>query len=254
MILFATHYLEEADAYADRVVLMARGEIVADGAPTSIKALVGSRTIRATLPGIDVSLLADLPGVAGVERHGDAIQLRCTDSDAVLRELLGRFPAVRDIEIQGAPNSSKPSSSSQSEPRPMSSMAYTRFELVRLLRNRRFFIFSLGFPLVLYVLIASPNRHVHNLGNSGISAPLYFMVGLVAFGTMTGVLGVGSRIAAERTLGWNRQLRLTPLAAGSLFPRQDRHGVPERRSDSRTPLRRRHGPGGTAARCRRGSR
>jgi ABC-2 type transport system permease protein len=99
----------------------------------------------------------------------------------------------------------------------MSSMAYTRFELVRLLRNRRFFIFSLGFPLVLYVLIASPNRNVHNLGNSGISAPLYFMVGLVAFGTMTGVLGVGSRIAAERTLGWNRQLRLTPLAAGSYF-------------------------------------
>ena len=102
LIVFATHYLEEADAYADRVVLMAAGEIVADGAPTSIKALVGSRTIRATLPGIDVSLLAGVTGVAGVERHGDAIQLRCTDSDAVLRELLGRFPAVRDIEIQGA--------------------------------------------------------------------------------------------------------------------------------------------------------
>ena len=50
-VVFATHYLEEADAFADRVVLMARGRVVADGSPTEIKARVGSRTIRATLPG-----------------------------------------------------------------------------------------------------------------------------------------------------------------------------------------------------------
>ena len=49
-VLFATHYLEEADAYADRVVLMAHGTIVADGPPNEIKAMVGTRTIRATLP------------------------------------------------------------------------------------------------------------------------------------------------------------------------------------------------------------
>ena len=50
-VLFATHYLEEADSYADRVVLMAHGLVVADGAPTEIKGMVGNRTIRATLPG-----------------------------------------------------------------------------------------------------------------------------------------------------------------------------------------------------------
>jgi ABC-type multidrug transport system ATPase subunit len=50
-VVFATHYLEEADAYADRIILMARGEIVADGPATEIKATVGTRTIRATLPG-----------------------------------------------------------------------------------------------------------------------------------------------------------------------------------------------------------
>ena len=50
-VLFATHYLEEADEYADRVILMARGRVVADGPPTEVKALVGARTIRATLPG-----------------------------------------------------------------------------------------------------------------------------------------------------------------------------------------------------------
>ncbi len=53
-VVFATHYLEEADAYADRIILMARGRVVADGPPTEIKARVGSRTIRATLPGVEV--------------------------------------------------------------------------------------------------------------------------------------------------------------------------------------------------------
>ena len=52
-MLFATHYLEEADAYADRAVLMAHGRVVADGPTTEIKARVGTRTIRATLPGVD---------------------------------------------------------------------------------------------------------------------------------------------------------------------------------------------------------
>jgi ABC-2 type transport system permease protein len=99
----------------------------------------------------------------------------------------------------------------------MSNAAYTRFELVRLARNRRFFFFSLGFPLVLYFLIATPNQHVHNLGGSGVSAPLYLMVGLLAFGTMNGVMGVGGRIASERAIGWNRQLRLTPLAPSAYF-------------------------------------
>ena len=63
-VVFATHYLEEADAYADRVVLMARGRVVADGPTTEIKALVGHRTIRATLPGADIGALGALPGVA----------------------------------------------------------------------------------------------------------------------------------------------------------------------------------------------
>jgi ABC-2 type transport system permease protein len=76
----------------------------------------------------------------------------------------------------------------------MSSAIYTRYEVLRTFRNRRFFIFSLGFPLVLYYLIAGPNRDVTDLGGSGISAPLYFMVGLPAFGTMNALLSSGARI------------------------------------------------------------
>lgn len=101
-VLFATHYLEEADTYADRIVLMARGRIVADGPATEIKAKVGGRVIRATLPGADEGALAALPGVTSLERHGEAVVLSCDDSDAALRALLAGYPGARDIEVRGA--------------------------------------------------------------------------------------------------------------------------------------------------------
>jgi ABC-2 type transport system ATP-binding protein len=101
-VVFATHYLEEADQNADRVVLMARGQIVADGPPTEIKGRVGSRTIRATLPDADPGELAALAGVASADRRGEAVVLVCADSDQAIRALLERFPAARDIEIAGA--------------------------------------------------------------------------------------------------------------------------------------------------------
>jgi ABC-2 type transport system ATP-binding protein len=100
-VLFATHYLEEADAYADRIVLLADGQIVADGPATEIKAQAGSRTIRATLPGVDAAALTALPGVRSAQRHGDAVVLSCSDADAALVALLGAFPAARDIEVTG---------------------------------------------------------------------------------------------------------------------------------------------------------
>jgi ABC-2 type transport system ATP-binding protein len=101
-VVFATHYLEEADAYADRVILMARGQIVADGPATEIKATVGLRTIRATLPGVDPATLGALPGVTHVEGRGEAVVLNCADSDAAIRALLITHPQARDIEITGA--------------------------------------------------------------------------------------------------------------------------------------------------------
>jgi ABC-2 type transport system ATP-binding protein len=101
-VVFATHYLEEADAYADRAVLMAHGEIVADGPPTEIRARVGTRTIRATLPAAELDLLAALPGVGGAERRGDAVVLSCSDSDVAIRALLEAYPQARDIEIAAA--------------------------------------------------------------------------------------------------------------------------------------------------------
>jgi len=99
----------------------------------------------------------------------------------------------------------------------MRSLAYTRFELVRTLRNRRMLVFSLGFPLLLFYMIAAPNRHQHNFNGSGISIPLYLMVGMVSFGAMTALISSGARIASERTDGWTRQLRITPLRTSAYF-------------------------------------
>ena len=99
----------------------------------------------------------------------------------------------------------------------MNALVYARYELLRTFRSRRFFIFALGFPLGLYYLIAAPNHDVKNLGSSGISAPLYFMIGLAAFGSMSAMLSTGARIAGERQVGWNRQLRLTPLSTRTYF-------------------------------------
>jgi len=99
----------------------------------------------------------------------------------------------------------------------VSGIAYTRYELLRTFRNRRFFALSLGFPLVLYFIIAGPNSNVSSLAGSGISAPLYYMAGLASFGTMSAMLSAGGRIATERSVGWTRQLRITPLSPRAYF-------------------------------------
>src|SRR3954469_16774032 len=101
-VLFATHYLEEADAYADRAVLMAHGRVVADAPTTEIKSMVGLRTITGTLPGVPVGDLERLPGVTSAERRGDVVALTCADSDTAIRALLIHHPTVRDVEIAGA--------------------------------------------------------------------------------------------------------------------------------------------------------
>jgi ABC-2 type transport system ATP-binding protein len=102
-VVFSTHYLEEADEMADRIVLMSRGKIVADGTATAIKAVAAYRIVRCTLPAVDDAALAALPGADAVERRGDAVSIRSGDSDRVLRALLAGYPQVRDIEVTAAP-------------------------------------------------------------------------------------------------------------------------------------------------------
>jgi len=97
-IIFATHYLAEADEYADRVVLIRRGRIVADGTPAEIKAIGSGRTVRATLPGRSQWDPNDIPGARSVEVRGDTVIVQANVSDAVARHLLTSTGA-RDLEI-----------------------------------------------------------------------------------------------------------------------------------------------------------
>jgi ABC-2 type transport system ATP-binding protein len=97
-VLFATHYLEEADQYADRIVLVSKGRIVADGTGAEIKALASGRTVRATWPAADPQALQAIDGVDGVEIRGDSVLVHAHDSDAVARYLLQHTDA-RDLEI-----------------------------------------------------------------------------------------------------------------------------------------------------------
>ncbi|WP_154097022.1 ABC transporter ATP-binding protein [Microbacterium testaceum] len=97
-VMFATHYLDEADEYADRIVLMRGGQIVADGSTTEIKNLVSGRVVQATLPDADLTALAAVPGVDSVEAAGERVTVHTRDSDALARHLLTSTPA-RDLEI-----------------------------------------------------------------------------------------------------------------------------------------------------------
>ncbi len=100
-VLLTTHHLEEADALSDRIVMINRGRIVAEGTPAEIKSRVLGRTLRCrtALPLAELSRLA---GVKSARPNGDGVELLVNDAEAVLRTLLARDPSVGGIEVRGA--------------------------------------------------------------------------------------------------------------------------------------------------------
>lgn len=77
-------------------------------------------------------------------------------------------------------------------------------------------LLSLFFPLVLFFTVAAPKAH-QIIAGTGVTWGLYYMVGMASFGTMSGMLSSGARIAGERAVGWNRQLRISPLPPRAYF-------------------------------------
>jgi ABC-2 type transport system ATP-binding protein len=100
-VLFATHYLEEAEEFADRVIFIKGGTIVANGTVAEVQALASGRTLHAVIPGARAADVAELPGVADVEVRHERVVIVSTRSDDTLRALLARYPQARDIEIAG---------------------------------------------------------------------------------------------------------------------------------------------------------
>ena len=101
-VLFATHYLEEADQVADRVVVLDHGRIVADGSSRSIRTRITGRTVRFDSVGPDHGRLAALPGVTGVDIRGGTVSLSTTDADATVAALVTSRVPIRDLEVTGA--------------------------------------------------------------------------------------------------------------------------------------------------------
>ncbi len=96
----------------------------------------------------------------------------------------------------------------------MTRSTYLYYEVLRNFRNWRFLFLALAFPLVLYFTVAGANRHTVF---DGTAFPLYFMVAMATLGTMAGVVSGAAIIAAERSSGWTRQMRITPLGTGAYF-------------------------------------
>ncbi|MGW1804169.1 ABC transporter ATP-binding protein [Streptomyces sp. NPDC002078] len=100
-VLFSTHYLQEADAYADRIVVIDRGRIIADGTGEELRRAAGGNLVRVDLAGRDPEVLGLLPGVRSVEVQGDRASLRTDDSDATVIALAG-LGAIRNLEVSPA--------------------------------------------------------------------------------------------------------------------------------------------------------
>jgi ABC-2 type transport system ATP-binding protein len=101
-VLFATHYLHEAESVADRVVVLRSGRVVADGAPSTIKAAAGHKSVRFTLLDAEPAVLRGLAGVEEVEIHGTSVVLDTRDADATVISLVKGGIAFKDIEVTGA--------------------------------------------------------------------------------------------------------------------------------------------------------
>lgn len=99
-VVFATHHLDEADAVADRVVVVAGGRVVADGTAADIKAGSAGRTIAFTAGSCPVP--EGLPGVTAVARTGARVTLSTADVEATLRALLADGSRLPDLEVRGA--------------------------------------------------------------------------------------------------------------------------------------------------------
>ncbi|MFE3035394.1 ABC transporter ATP-binding protein [Streptomyces canus] len=101
-VLFATHYLEEADAIADRVLVLHRGRLLADGTAAEIKAKAGARRIAFDLEGvIDEGPLRALPFLTSIDISGQTVRIQSTDADATVHALYGLGVYPRNLEVAG---------------------------------------------------------------------------------------------------------------------------------------------------------
>jgi ABC-2 type transport system ATP-binding protein len=100
-VLLTTHYLQEADALADRVAVINQGEIIAQGTPSEIKAKTAGKRIRC-ITSLSVNALRQIPGVTEVKEDREAVELHATEAESIVRELLARDARLTGLEVTSA--------------------------------------------------------------------------------------------------------------------------------------------------------
>jgi ABC-2 type transport system ATP-binding protein len=100
-VLLTTHYLEEADALADRIAVINQGEIIAEGTPAEIKAQTGGKRIRC-ITALSVASLLRIPGVTDARQDREAVEIHAGEVEPVVRALLARDASLSGLEITSA--------------------------------------------------------------------------------------------------------------------------------------------------------
>jgi ABC-2 type transport system ATP-binding protein len=100
-VLLTTHYLEEADALADRIAVINQGEIIAEGTPAEIKAQTSGKRIRC-ITALSLASLLQIPGVTGAKQDREAVEIRAREAEPVVRALLARDASLSGLEITSA--------------------------------------------------------------------------------------------------------------------------------------------------------
>ena len=100
-VLLTTHYLQEADALADRIAVINQGEIIAEGTPAEIKSLTSGKRIRC-ITSLDWNALRQIPGVKDVKEDREAVEIHTAEAELVVRELLARDATLSGLEIASA--------------------------------------------------------------------------------------------------------------------------------------------------------
>ena len=237
-VLFATHYLEEADQYADRIVLISQGRIVADGTGSRDQ---GARRRAAPsgrrCPAPTTSALCRARRAStSVEVRGDAVYVHAKDTDAVARYLLTETDA-RDLEITAhgledaflSLTGDDADDQTRSPKRRTDAVPTQRdrpdhppgaaagrlqphllgIELKRMLRNRRTIIFTLVFPAALFLIFGSAPGRQNDRAGAGQRRGVHHVSMALYGAALIAATSGGAMVAIERALGWSRQLRLT---------------------------------------------
>jgi ABC-2 type transport system ATP-binding protein len=100
-VLLTTHYLQEADALADRVAVINQGEIIAQGTPSEIKAKTAGKRIRC-ITSLSLNALRQIPGVTDVREDREAVELHAIEAESIVRELLARDTGLSGLEVTSA--------------------------------------------------------------------------------------------------------------------------------------------------------